>query len=124
MCIQVSLPHYHSDEFLKNSVTRYKKFLHLKRVAPDAFLVPCYDFDLVWHAHQLHPVSYSADTTRVLGRMFNHDDTINDRTPGSKLSESDAKTRQLWKDNYKVGPAVISGATYWTSVKPGASTEL
>jgi len=99
---QVSLPHYRSDQFLKNAVTRYKKFLHLKRVASDVFLVPCYDFDLVWHAHQLHPVIYSSDTSRLLGRMFNHDDTVNDRTPGSKLSESDAKTRQLWKDNYKV----------------------
>jgi len=35
--------------------------------------------------------------------MFNHDDTVNDRTPGSKLSESDAKTRQLWREHYKVG---------------------
>jgi len=98
----VSLPHYRNVHFLKQAATRYKKFLHLKRVAPDAFLVPCYDFDLVWHAHQLHPVNYRADTSSMLGRMFNHDDTINDRAPGSKLSESDAKTRQLWKDNYKV----------------------
>jgi len=100
--IQVSLPHYRSSHFLTNAVTRYKKFLHLKRVASDVFLVPCYDFDLVWHAHQLHPVDYKRDTTRVIGRLFNHDDTVNDRTPGSKLSESDAQTRQLWKDNYKV----------------------
>jgi len=48
-------------------------------------------------------VIYSGDTWRVLGRMFNHDDTVNDRTPGSKLSESDAKTRQLWREHYKVG---------------------
>ena len=56
--MQVSLPHYRSTHFLKNAVTRYQKFLHLKRVAPDTFLVPCYDFDLVWHAHQLHPLIY------------------------------------------------------------------
>jgi len=106
--VKVSLPHYRSNHFLQNAVTRYQKFLHLKRVAPDLFLVPCYDFDLVWHAHQLHPVSYSGDTSRVLGRMFNHDDTVNDRTPGSKLSESDTKTRQLWREQYKVRAAGMS----------------
>ena len=106
--MQVSLPHYRHKQFLKNAVNRYKKFLHLKRVESDAFLVPCYDFDLVWHAHQLHPVTYNADTSRILGRMFNHDDTVNDRTPGSKLSDSDAKTRQLWKDNYKVVLPILS----------------
>ena len=103
----MSLPHYRSDQFLQNAITRYKKFLHLKRVEPEVFLVPCYDFDLVWHVHQLHPVAYSADTKRHLGRLFNHDDTVNDRTPGSKLSDADARTRQLWKDNYEVSRDII-----------------
>ena len=109
----MSLPHYRSAHFLKNAVTRYQKFLHLKRVAPDAFLVPCYDFDLVWHAHQLHPVVYSGDTSRTLGRMFNHDDTVNDRTPGSKLSESDTRTRQLWREHYKVRPTPTPVSGGW-----------
>lgn len=59
-------------------------------------MVPCYDFDLIWHAHQLHPVNYKQTTTKWLGRMLNHDDSVTDRTPGSKLSDSAIKTRDIW----------------------------
>ena len=36
-------------------ILRYKMYLHLKKKNPKTFLVPCYDIDLVWHAHQVHP---------------------------------------------------------------------
>ena len=49
---QVSLPHYGSMEFVARAVQRYKQMLLLKQRHPDKFLVPCYDFDLAWHAHQ------------------------------------------------------------------------
>ena len=94
---QVSLPHFQDSNFLKTAILRYKKYLFLKKTFPDQFLVPCYDFDLVWHSHQLHPAVYKKDTTNVLGRMFNHDDSVNDRAPDSKLNRSDVKTRELWK---------------------------
>ena len=32
--------------------------------------------------------------------MFNHDDSVNDRAPHSKLNHSDDQTRKLWKDTY------------------------
>ncbi len=94
---QVSLPHYRDECFLKRAVQRYKKYLFLKKNHLDMFLVPCYDFDLVWHSHQLHPQIYKEDTSNVLGHMFNHDDSVNDRAEDSKLNRSDAKTRELWK---------------------------
>ena len=85
---QVSLPHYKSKLFLKNAITRYRMFLALKKLKPDVFLVPCYDIDLVWHTHQLHHRIYKEDTIGCFGRMFNHDDTVTDRGPESKLTLS------------------------------------
>ena len=108
---QVSLPHYRDNKFLGTAVRRYKKFLFLKQQNPNAFLVPCYDVDLAWHAHQLRPDAYKKDTTACLGRMFNHDDNVGDRSPNSKLSEGDRNTRQLWKAVFGEQFA-ISGAMY------------
>ena len=50
---QVSLPHYLTKQYLKDAVERYKKFLFLKCTHPKEFLVPCYDMDIVWHAHMV-----------------------------------------------------------------------
>ena len=36
-----------------------------------------------------------------LGRVLNHDDSVNDRGPGSKLSTSDKTTRELWTNTFK-----------------------
>ncbi len=63
-------------------------YLHLKSKHPDTFLVPCYDFDLVWHAHQLDPVTYAADTKAVLGKLMPHDDSVNDRSEGERTPPS------------------------------------
>lgn len=50
---QISLPHYTSPKFLSEAVQRYQKFLFLKIHYPEEFLTPCYDFDVVWHSHQV-----------------------------------------------------------------------
>ncbi|XP_078363452.1 uncharacterized protein LOC144647530 [Oculina patagonica] len=95
---QVSLPHYRDSRFLKDAVDRYMTHLRLKKNNPDVFLVPCYDFDLIWHAHQLHPTKYKQTTTKLLGRILKHDDSVTDRTAGSKLYDSAIKTREIWKE--------------------------
>ena len=97
---QVSLPHFLDRKYLQDAVQRYKKMLYLKLKNPGEFLVPCYDMDLVWHSHQLHPVVYKQDTEKVLGKLFNHDDSVIDRNPGSKLNKADEKTRSLWKETF------------------------
>ena len=94
---QVSLPHYEDGKFLTRALERYKQHLMLKQKNPDMFLVPCYDFDLIWHAHQVHPLIYKKDTTETIGKLLKHDDSVNDRQPGSKLTTSDAATRKIWK---------------------------
>ena len=94
---QVSLPHYDDGEFLRKAVERYEHHLLLKKQHPEVFMVPCYDVDLVWHAHQLHPLNYKETTSELLGRTLHHDDEATDRNPGSKLYDSEMKTRAVWE---------------------------
>ena len=94
---QVSLPHYRDELFLKRAVERYENFLRLTRLHPDVFMVPCYDFDLIWHTHQLYPVRYNQTTKQLVGKLLHHDDTEKDRAPGSKLYDSEMKSRDLWE---------------------------
>ena len=108
---QVSLPHYKDDKFLGQAILRYKKFLHLKKMHPNTFIVPCYDIDLIWHTHMLHPVVYRHDTVKIIGHPFNHDDSVNDRRAGSKLTVSDARTRRIWKKTFNE-PFSQSGAMF------------
>mmetsp|Transcript_17066 Transcript_17066/g.34542 ORF Transcript_17066/g.34542 Transcript_17066/m.34542 type:complete len:327 (+) Transcript_17066:43-1023(+) len=96
---QVSLPHFVEPVFLERAVQRYKQLLLLKQRNPDRFLVPCYDNDLVWHAHQLQP-GYESDTVALHGKLLNHDDSVNDRTAGSKLARTSDTTRRLWSDTF------------------------
>ena len=97
---QVSLPHYQCKKFLQLALKRYKKFIYLAKKNPEAFLVPCYSIDLIWHTHQREPLSYSNDTIKILGKILNHDDTVNDRKPGSKLNTSFSVTCDLWRKTF------------------------
>lgn len=47
----------------------YRQFCALKRAYPNEFLTPCYDMDIVWHTHQVHPSAYAHDTIQMLGRV-------------------------------------------------------
>ena len=54
---------------MKEAVERYKKYLALKSLYKGSFIAPCYDMDVVWHAHQQHTKQYAKDTTAILGRV-------------------------------------------------------
>jgi hypothetical protein len=96
----VSLPHYRDKKYIRLAFERYQKFLYLKQSTAKSFLVPCYDIDLIWHTHQLHPMRYKEDTERILSFMLVHDDTTTDRSDGSKLSMSYKITGKLWRELY------------------------
>ncbi len=98
---QVSLPHYQDERFLKTAIERYRQFIRLKRHYPREFLVPTYDVDWVWHTHMLSPAGYKKDTEAYFGSLLHHDDTSVDRSPGSRLSIADARTKELWLENYQ-----------------------
>ena len=69
------------------------------------FCVPTYDIDLIWHSHQLQPVSYCKDMLELLGKILEHDDTDADRTKGKKLDVGFSGTTKQWEDTY--------GFRYW-----------
>lgn len=109
---QVSLPHFDDQCFLAEALARYKQHLMFKREHPDTFFVPCYDFDLIWHAHQVHPLIYRNNTAKILGKVLNHNDSVNDRRPGSKLSTSEKTTREIWAESgleFAVNGAMFRG---------------
>ncbi|TYJ29626.1 hypothetical protein E1A91_A06G080400v1 [Gossypium mustelinum] len=106
---KVSGSHMNDDVFLEGAVARYKGFLHLiKRNWENSkrcFCVPTYDIDLIWHTHQLYPVSYCKDVMAALGKILEHDDTDSDRTKGKKLDTGFSRTTKQWEDMF--------GCRYW-----------
>ncbi|KAK6923227.1 Glycine-rich domain-containing protein-like, partial [Dillenia turbinata] len=106
---QVSRPHMSNDIFLKEAVARYKGFLHIikrnKERSLKSFTVPTYDVDLIWHSHQLHPLSYCKDLTLLLGHVLEHDDTDSDRSKGQKLDVGFSGTTERWEEYF--------GSRYW-----------
>ena len=94
---QVSLPHYCDTKYLDLCLLRYKQFLYIKQQLQDEFIVPCYDIDIMWHSHQLNPKDYEKDMMKYIGNLFNHDDSVNDRSEGSKLNNSHVRTKKYWR---------------------------
>ncbi|KAK7252467.1 hypothetical protein RIF29_36422 [Crotalaria pallida] len=106
---QVSRPHMKNDLFIEEAVARYLGFLYLiktnKEKGINRFCVPTYDIDLIWHSHQLQPVSYCKDLKEALGKVLEHDDTDSDRTKGKKLDTGFSATTKQWEDTF--------GTRYW-----------
>ena len=60
----------------------------------------------------MNPLLYRHDTFKLLGRVLNHDDSVNDRQPGSKLFSSELSTRDTWKAagiSFEVNGAMFRG---------------
>ena len=95
--------------FLEAAVARYKGFLYLikrnRERSIRCFCVPTYDIDLIWHSHQLHPVSYCKDLCKLIGKVLEHDDTDSDRTKGKKLDAGFSETTKQWEETF--------GSRYW-----------
>ena len=105
----MSKAHINNDIFIEGAVARYKGFLHLikrnQEKSIKRFCVPTYDIDLIWHTHQLHPVSYCKDLNKALGKILEHDDTDSDRTKGKKLDVGYSGTTKQWEETF--------GLRYW-----------
>ena len=94
---QVSGPRFADDDFLEQGVENYYKFLLLKNYS-SLPLVPTYQIELTWHTHMLvNTGNYNKGCICLHGSTFHHDDSLNDRTQGSKLDLTFQATTQLWK---------------------------
>ncbi|CAM6126838.1 unnamed protein product [Calypogeia fissa] len=97
---QVSQPYVWEEAFLRVALHRYKCFLHILRKSEGKILcVPTYDIGLIWHAHQLSPVSYAKDTEALLGCLMDHDDTM-ENGPNTKLGNGFQDTVRLWEKTF------------------------
>ncbi|KAK1432293.1 hypothetical protein QVD17_09188 [Tagetes erecta] len=101
---QVSRSFMKEDIYLEGAIERYKGFLHMirrnKQMKSKSFCVPTYDIDLIWHTHQLHPLSYCNDMMCLLGNVLDHDDKDSDRTKGQKLDIGFSQTTKRWKEMF------------------------
>ncbi|KAK1291176.1 hypothetical protein QJS10_CPB17g02446 [Acorus calamus] len=106
---QVSRPSMNDDRFLQEAVGRYKGFLYMikrnRERSIRRFCVPTYDIDLIWHSHQLQPVSYCKDMLAAIGKILEHDDTDSDRSKGKKLNVGFSETSQQYEETF--------GIRYW-----------
>ena len=50
--------------------------------------------------HKVHPLQYATDCEAILGYMLPHDDSVNDRSEGSKLNNAHEITVKLWKNAF------------------------
>ncbi|CAO2142468.1 unnamed protein product [Urochloa humidicola] len=106
---QVGTPTMHDKRFLVEALARYKGFLYLIKMNQEKglqrFRVPTYDVDLMWHTHQLHPVTYCKDMLKLLGKVLEHDDTDADRSKGKKLDVGFTETTEQFESTF--------GVRYW-----------
>ena len=76
----------------------------------------------------VNPASSGVNPTSLaglLGKMMNHDDSVNDRAEGSRLSNAATSTRQLWARAYGEGaPWSVDGAMYRGPPPPPVGPEV
>ncbi|XP_065675153.1 uncharacterized protein LOC136091468 [Hydra vulgaris] len=106
----VLLPHFRDAKFLSKAIKRYKIMLVIKKENPETYLVPCYDFALVWHSHQQHVLLYQSEMKLIDGTISFNDDSSLD----FQLCKSEKeKTIYLWKKQslkqYEVNGGVFRG---------------
>lgn len=61
-----------STRSIEHAVERYKNFLKLHLLHPDASLVPTEEIDEIWHAHILDTARYRTDCDRIFGAYLDH----------------------------------------------------
>lgn len=104
MVFKVQRSWFKDDEFLQEAVQRYRAYLYMMQQAlqsrkeddPQVFLVPTFDIDLIWHTHMLHPSTYARETTNLMKRVLDHDDTDTDRGAGKKLNTGFIDSCNRW----------------------------
>lgn len=112
--------------FLVEALARYKGFLYLikrnRERSIKCFCVPTYDIDLMWHSHQLHPVSYCKDLCKLIGSVLEHDDMDSDRTKGKKLDVGFSETTKQWEETF--GSRYHKAGAMYRGIAPSPLTKI
>ncbi|XP_028399094.1 uncharacterized protein LOC114522569 isoform X2 [Dendronephthya gigantea] len=102
---QVALNHYRDLKFLEKATKRYKDYLRGRLEDPGLMLSGCFDIQLIWHAHLMHPILYREDTRQLFGEMLGHYDT--ETAESGVVSRNDPPVREK-----SLPPKAIPGAMY------------
>lgn len=94
------------DEFLRSRtpeqlgamMLRYRRFLALITMHPEAIVSPTRDIDEMWHLHMLSPRAYHEDCMRLFAEILDHDGGFG-ALPEEEaaLREAFERTAQLWQ---------------------------
>lgn len=118
------------DQYLKAAVARYKAFLHMTKTVkesnPEINGVPTRDIDLIWHTHQLNPLSYCQDLMASVGAILDHNDRDIGTSEGKKMAGVwFTRTQQLWEESfgnkYLVGSAAAKKQNMVLEDAPGCA---
>ncbi len=80
------------DRFIK----KYLRFFAIMRRYRSKVAVPTLCIDLVWHTHQLNPLSYYTFSDATTNMLIDHDDKIEE----AKLSEAFAWTSKVYQQRF------------------------
>jgi Glycine-rich domain-containing protein-like len=85
---------------LEDSQQRYAKFMNLIRISAVYAPVPALDIDLFWHTHQLSSSNYIPWCRHHIGRIVNHDDTVETGNIASGLDQTKEAWEQAYNEDY------------------------
>ncbi|KZT50992.1 hypothetical protein CALCODRAFT_461001 [Calocera cornea HHB12733] len=99
---------------LARSIARYHAWLDLFASNPNLTPVPTLDIDLIWHTNMLYADRYRADTYKLLGRIPDHDDKVEE----TALADAFDETARAWRSRFGVpyslcgcAPTVLTDST-------------
>ena len=81
------------DKVMDGLIENYCNFLSLCKLYPKQMIVPSLIEDFVWHSHMTDHKSYVEDTTRIFGKILNHN------TSDVNLAKNKEETLKL-KESY------------------------
>ncbi|CAO3634860.1 unnamed protein product [Mucor fragilis] len=84
-----------------NAMDEYNEFLDLVKLNQDLVAVPTIKADLIWHLHMLNPLVYHMETSSIVGRVLNHDDTIPEKELKQYANDTQTRLKILRQENAK-----------------------
>jgi len=86
----------------------YERFLYLwAKYGQDeqgVCVLPTMALDLVWHAHQIHPLAYEQDCKRLVGLVVPHEPWPDRDTQSHLLEKCQSRTCELWEKEFGLSP--------------------
>lgn len=82
---------YETSNYLYRAFQRYLQFLVLHERAPETFLVPMIDINIIWHMHLSATAEYEHDCNTLVGRIVPHDSIAVDEIRKKAIAEMEAE---------------------------------